>query len=60
MERRSLCSDNGSGSAGKPRRFKRLVLRAVGEELISPVRAAELLNQSLDSVERQISGPAIQ
>ena len=40
--------------------FKRLVSRAVGEELISPVRAAALLGQSLESVERQISGPAIQ
>ncbi len=44
----------------KPRRFKSLVSRAVGEELISPARAAALLNQSLDFVERQISGPAIQ
>ena len=44
----------------KPRRLKRLVSRAVGEELISPVRAAALLDQSLESVERQIRGPAIQ
>ena len=29
----------------EPRRFKRLVSRAVGEELISPVRAASLLNR---------------
>ena len=51
--------DHGFAAFEKPRRFKRLVLRAVGEELISPVRAAELLNQSLESVERHISGPAI-
>ena len=50
----------GFAAFEKPRRFKRLVLRAVGEELISPVRAAALLNQSLDSVERQISGPTTQ
>ena len=34
--------------------------REAFEELISPVRAASLLNQSLASVERQISGPGIQ
>ena len=52
--------DHGFAAFEKPRRFKHLVSRAVGEELISPVRAAALLNQSLESVERQISGPAIQ
>ncbi len=41
----------------KPSRFKRLVSRALGEELISPVRAAGLLDQSLESVEQQIRGP---
>ena len=51
---------HGFAAFEKPRRFKRLVSRAVGEELISPVRAAALLNQSLESVERQITGPAIQ
>ena len=50
--------DHGFAAFEKPRRFQRLVSRAVGEELISPVRAAALLNQSLDSVERQILGPA--
>ena len=52
--------DHGFAAFEKPRRFKQLVLHAVGEELISPVRAAALLNQSFESVERQISGPAIQ
>jgi len=54
--------EDGHGFAAfeKPRRFKNLVSRAVGEELISPVRAAALLNQSLDSVEQQISGPTVQ
>ena len=40
-----------------PRRFEGLVSRALGEQVISPVRAAALLNQSLDSVERRINGP---
>ena len=52
--------DHGFAAFEKPRRFKRLVLRAVGEGLISPVRAATLLNQSLEAVERQISGPVVQ
>ena len=51
---------HGFAAFEKPRRFKRLVSRAVGEELISPVRAATLLNQSLDSVEQQINGPTTQ
>lgn len=40
--------------SGLARRFRRLVWRAVGEEMISPVRAAALLNESLDAVERKI------
>ncbi len=52
--------DHGFAAFEKPHRFKCLVSHAVGEELISPVRAAALLNQSLDSVEQQISGPMIQ
>ena len=52
--------DHGFAAFEKPRRFNRLVARAVGEGLISPVRAAALLNQSLDSVERKISGPTPQ
>ena len=49
--------DQGFAALEKPQCFKRLVWRAVGEELISPVRAAALLNESLDTVEQQISGP---
>ena len=52
--------DRGFAAFEKSRRFERLVSRAVGEELISPVRAAALLDQSLDFVEQQISGPTIQ
>ena len=50
----------GFAAFEKPRRFESLVARALGEELISPVRAAALLNQPLDFVEQQISGPTIQ
>ena len=53
-------SSHGFAAFEKPRRFERLVSRAVGEEMISPVRAAALLNQSLDYVEQQISGPTTQ
>lgn len=40
--------------SGLARRFRQLVWRAVDQELISPVRAAALLNEPLDAVERQI------
>ena len=52
--------DSGFAAFEQPRRFESLVSRAVGEELISPVRAAALLNKPLDYVERQISGPLAQ
>jgi len=51
--------DHGFATFEKPRRFRRLVARAVGEELIPPVRAAALLNQPLELIERQIRGSAI-
>lgn len=47
----------GFGAFEKPQRFERLVWRALAEELISPVRAAELLKLPLKSVEREIRGP---
>ena len=52
-----ISGTEGFAAFETPQRFERLVWRAVGEELISPVRAAALLNESLDTVERQISGP---
>ena len=52
--------DCGYAALERPSRFDRLVWRAVAEELISPVRAAALLNQPLDFVERQVSGPTLQ
>lgn len=53
-----LEGNHGFAAFEKPQRSRNLVWRAVGEELISPVRAAALLNESLDLVERQIAGPA--
>ncbi|WP_419949995.1 ImmA/IrrE family metallo-endopeptidase [Candidatus Palauibacter sp.] len=53
-----LAGNQGFAAFEKPQRFRSLVWRAVGEELISPVRAATLLNESLDVVERQVTGPA--
>lgn len=54
---RPIAAGCGFAAFEKPRRLRRLVLRAVVEELISPVRAATLLNAPLDWVERQITGP---
>ena len=50
---------DGQGFAAfeRPQRFRQLVWRAVGEELISPVRGAALLGEPLDVVEWQVSGP---
>jgi len=49
----------GEGFAAfeKPQRFERLVWRALGEDLISPVRAAQMLGLPLSIVERGIKGP---
>ena len=51
---------HGFANFEKPSRFERLVAHAVGEGLITPFRAASLLDESLDSVERRIGGPPIQ
>lgn len=42
----------------EPRRFQRLVLRALAEEVISLPKAAELLRKSTAEVSRIMSGPA--
>ena len=52
-----MADNEGLATFERPRRFERLVWRALGEELISPVRAAELLKRSLSDVEREIRGP---
>ena len=48
--------DEGFGAFERPQRFERLVWRALGEKLISPVRAAQLLRLPLATVEREIRG----
>ena len=52
-----ITDDEGLGAFEKPQRFERLVWRALGDELISPVRGAQLLRRSLNDVEREIRGP---
>ena len=49
--------DEGFGAFERPQRFERLVWRALGEQLISPVRAAQFLRLPLSTVEREIRGP---
>ena len=46
----------GFAALERPQRFERLVWRALGEQLISPVRAARMLGRSLSDVERGIRG----
>lgn len=41
----------------RPARFERLVWQALAEELIAPVRAAQLLGRAVVDVEREIRGP---
>ena len=52
-----ITDDEGLGAFEKPLRFERLVWRALGDELISPLRAAQLLKRSRNDVEREIRGP---
>ncbi len=49
----------GEGFAAfeKPQRFERLIWRALGDKLISPVRAAQMLRLPLGVVEQDIRGP---
>lgn len=58
QEPRPIKQGEGLGYFEKPLRFKRLVWRALGEELISPVRAAQLLNRALADIEYEIRGPS--
>ena len=52
-----IAEGEGFATFEKPQRFERLVWRALGEELISPVRAAQMLRVPLATVEREIRGP---
>ena len=47
----------GYSAFERPRRFEQLVWRAIGERLISPARAAQLLGRPLRIVEDEIRGP---
>jgi hypothetical protein len=53
-----IADDEGLGAFEKPRRFERLVYRALAEDLISPVRAAQFLKVPLARVEEEMRGPA--
>ncbi len=52
-----ISDDKGFGAFERPQRFERLVWWALGEQLISPVRAAQFLRLSLLTIEREIRGP---
>lgn len=47
----------GFAALERPIRFERLVYRALAEKIVSPVRAAELLERSLEDVEAGLRGP---
>ena len=47
----------GFSALERPQRFERLVWRALGEKLISPVRAAQLLRKPVSDIERELRGP---
>ncbi len=55
-----IIDGEGLGAFEKPQRFESLVYRALAEELISPIRAAQLLKCPLDIVEQQIRGPKLE
>lgn len=57
VEPEQIGEGEGFAAFETPRRFERLVWRALGEELISPVRAAQMLNVPLSIIERDIRGP---
>ncbi len=60
VEPEPIRENEGFGAFEKPSRFKNLVWRAVGEELISPLRAAQFLQQPLEDIESRIRGPNLQ
>lgn len=57
QEPEAIEDGQGLGAFEKPMRFESLVWRALGEQLISPVRAAQFLRLPLSEVELQIRGP---
>lgn len=55
-----IVNGEGLGAFERPSRFEGLVYRALAEQLISPVRAAQLLGSPLAEIERGIRGPGEQ
>jgi hypothetical protein len=53
-------ADSGFAALEKPARFERLVFRALAEQMISVVRAAELLGKPLAEIEAGLKGPQAQ
>lgn len=49
--------DEGFGAFERPTKFEGLVYRALAEQLISPIRAAQLLGKSLAEIKKGIKGP---
>ncbi len=60
VEPQPIGPGEGFAAFEKPQRFERLVWHALGEELISPVRAAQMLGLPVKDVERDIRGPCDQ
>jgi len=56
-EPEAIAAEEGFAAFEKPQLFERLVWRALGEELISPVRGAQMLGLPLNIIEREIRGP---
>lgn len=52
-----LESEEERGLMENPNRFERLVFRALAEDMISPMKAAELLRRSIDDIEEGLKGP---
>ena len=48
----------GWGAFETPQRFESLVWRALGEQLLSPIRAAGLLKRPLHEIRQEIRGPS--
>ena len=56
VEPEPIVRTEGYSAFERPRRFEQLVWRAIGERLISPARAAQLLGRPLRIVEDEIRG----
>jgi Zn-dependent peptidase ImmA (M78 family) len=52
-----IAPGEGFAAFERPQRYESLVWRALGEQLISPFRAAQMLGVPLSEIERDIRGP---